>query len=95
LASKHLNVNHKSRKFLNEIVMPFYIVHQTIMVIFGFFVVQTGLIIILKYLIICGVSFAIIIALVMIIRQVNVLRFLFGMNLKKKTLPDRVSKDNQ
>ena len=95
LASKHLNFNHKSRKFLNDNVMPFYILHQTIMVIIGFFVVQTGLIIILKYLIISIVSFAIIIALVMIIRQLNILRFLFGMSLKKKKLPEKVSKNNQ
>ncbi len=92
-ASKHLNFNHKSRKFLNDIVMPFYVVHQTIIVIIGFYVVQTDLMILLKYLIICGISFAIIIALVMIIRQVNILRFLFGMSLKKKPLSNKVSKD--
>ena len=73
--------------------MPFYILHQTIMVIIGFFVVQTGLVIILKYLIISIVSFAIIIALVMIIRQVNILRFLFGMSLKKKKLAEEVIKN--
>ena len=89
LGSKHLNFNHKSRKFLNEIVMPFYVLHQTIIVIIGFFVIQTSLIIILEYLIISIVSFAIIIALVLIIREVNVLRFLFGMSLKKKKLPDQ------
>jgi peptidoglycan/LPS O-acetylase OafA/YrhL len=86
LASKHLNFNHKSRKFLNENVMPFYILHQTIIVIIGFLIVQTGLIIILKYLIICIISFAIIIALVMVIRQFNILRVLFGMSLKKKKI---------
>jgi len=95
LGSKHLNFNRKSRKFLNDIVMPFYVLHQTIIVIFGFFIVQTSLIIILKYLIISIVSFAIIIALVLIIREVNVLRFLFGMSLKKKKLPDKLSKDNE
>ena len=75
--------------------MPFYVVHQTIIVIIGFFIVQTTLMIILKYLIISIVSFTIIIALVLIIRKVNVLRFLFGMALKKKKLPDRVSKDHE
>ncbi|MFX1433220.1 MAG: acyltransferase family protein [Promethearchaeota archaeon] len=89
LGSKHLNFNHKSRKFLNESVMPFYVLHQTVIVIIGFFVVQTSLIIILKYLIISIVSFAIIIALVFIIRRLNVLRFLFGMSFKKKKLPDQ------
>ena len=92
---KHLNFNHKSRKFLNEIVMPFYVLHQTIMVIIGFFVVQTSLIIILKFLIISTVSFVIIIGLILIIRKGNILRLLFGMNLKKKEIPDRMSKVNE
>lgn len=95
LGSKHLNFNHKSRKFLNEIVMPFYVLHQTVMIIIGFFVVQKSVTIILKFYIISTVSFVIIMALIMIIRQVNILRFLFGMNLKKKKIPDTMSKDNQ
>jgi len=94
LASKHLNFNHKSRKFLNEIVMPFYILHQTIIVIIGFFVIQTSFLIITEYLLISYLSFIIIITLVLIIRKVNALRFLFGMSLKKKKLPRKVSKDN-
>ncbi|MHA1912824.1 MAG: acyltransferase family protein [Promethearchaeota archaeon] len=84
LGSKHLNFNHKSRKFLNDIVMPFYILHQTIIVIIGFFIVQLDLIMFLKYIIISSVSFVIVIGLVMIIKKINVLRFLFGMGLKKK-----------
>ncbi|NVM35105.1 MAG: acyltransferase, partial [Candidatus Lokiarchaeota archaeon] len=84
LGSKHLNFDHKSRKFLNGIVMPFYVLHQTIIVIIGFFIVQLDMIIILKYLIISVVSFALVIGLVLIIKQINILRFLFGMSLKKK-----------
>jgi peptidoglycan/LPS O-acetylase OafA/YrhL len=84
LGSKHLNFNHKSRKILNEIVMPFYVLHQTIIIIIGFFVIQTGLIILLEYLIISIVSFAIIIGLVLVIKQINFLRLLFGMSLKRK-----------
>jgi hypothetical protein len=84
LASKYLNFNHKSRKFLNEIVMPFYVLHQTIIVIIGFYIVSLELSILIKYLIISSLSFVIVIGLVLIIRKVNILRFLFGMRLKKK-----------
>ena len=86
LGSKHLNRDHKSRKFLNDIVMPFYVLHQTIIVIIGFFIVQLDMIILLKYLIISGVSFGIVIGLVLIIKKLNILRFLFGMSLKKKNV---------
>ncbi|MHA2392786.1 MAG: acyltransferase family protein [Promethearchaeota archaeon] len=81
---KHLNVNNKSRKFLNEIVMPFYVLHQTIIVLIGFFVVKLDTIIIVKYLIISSSSLFIILGLVLLIRKVNILRFLFGMRLKRK-----------
>lgn len=64
--------------------MPFYVLHQTIIVIIGFFIVQLDLIIIVKYLIISVVSFAIIVGLVLIIKKINIFRFLFGMSLKKK-----------
>ncbi|MHA2129238.1 MAG: acyltransferase family protein, partial [Promethearchaeota archaeon] len=84
LGSKHLNFNHKSRKFLNDIVMPFYVLHQTIIIIIGFFIVQLDLIISVMYLIISSISFIIIIGLVLVIRKINVLRFLFGMSLKRK-----------
>jgi peptidoglycan/LPS O-acetylase OafA/YrhL len=89
LGSRKLNFNHKSRRFLNDIVMPFYIIHQTIIVIIGFFIVQLDLMIFLKYLIISSISFVIIIGLVIAIKQLNVTRFLFGMGLKNK----RVEKD--
>jgi len=85
LGSKHLNFNHKSRKFLNDIVMPFYVVHQTIIIVIGFFIVQLDFAIFVKYFIISFLSFIIIIGLVYIIRKFNVLRFLFGMSLKKKS----------
>ncbi|MHA2009032.1 MAG: acyltransferase family protein [Promethearchaeota archaeon] len=88
LGSKHLNFNHKSRKFLNDIVMPFYVLHQTIIIIIGFFIVQLDLIISVMYLIISSISFIIIIGLVLVIRKINVLRFLFGMSLKRKKNSD-------
>jgi peptidoglycan/LPS O-acetylase OafA/YrhL len=94
LGSKHLNFNHKSRKFLNDIVMPFYVLHQTIIVIIGFFIVQLDLIVIVKYLIISIVSFTIIIGLVLLIKEVNILRFLFGMSLKKKNAVKEKSEDH-
>ena len=86
LGSKHLNFDHKSRKFLNDIVMPFYILHQFILLLVGFFVIQLELMILLKYLIIGSISFVIIMGLVLLIRKVNVLRFVFGMRLMKKNI---------
>ncbi|MFX1338714.1 MAG: acyltransferase family protein [Promethearchaeota archaeon] len=87
LGRKFLYFYHKSLKFLNEIVLPFYILHQSVIIVVDFYVLGLDLTIPVKYLIICSVSFVIIMGLILIIRKVNVLRFLFGMRLIKKDIP--------
>ena len=84
LGRKFLSFNHKWLKFLNELVLPFYVLHQTVIVVMAFYVVGLNLIVIVKFLIIVLASFAIISLLLAPIRQINVLRFLFGMRLKKR-----------
>lgn len=80
---RFLSFKHKLLEFLNELVLPFYILHQTVIVAIAFFVVGLNLIAIEKYLIIILASFSIASALLLPIRQLNLLRFLFGMGSKK------------
>lgn len=78
--SKYINFNNGLLKYSNEAVLPFYILHQTIIVIIGFYIASWDVGIILKYLILSTVSFALIIALYdLVIKRVKILRFLFGM----------------
>jgi len=81
---RFLSFKHKLLGFSNELVLPFYILHQTIIVAIAFFVVSLNLIAIGKYLIIILASFSIVGILLLPIRQFNVLRFLFGMKFKKR-----------
>ena len=76
---KHLTRNTRYLQPLNEAVMPFYVLHQSILIYVGYFVVQSDIPDAAKWLIIAATSFAIIIGLIAVIRRVNVLRFLFGM----------------
>ncbi|WP_287585915.1 acyltransferase family protein [Candidatus Borrarchaeum sp.] len=85
LGRKFLSFNHRYLQFSNELVLPFYVLHETVIVAVAFFVVSLNLIVMVKYFIIFSVSFAIISLLLIPIRQINVLRFLFGMRLKKKS----------
>jgi glucan biosynthesis protein C len=61
--------------------MPFYIIHQTLVVVIGFYVVKwkTGLAI--KYLLIVTATFLSTLLLFEVIRRANFTRFLFGMKL--------------
>jgi glucan biosynthesis protein C len=85
LASRFLDFNNRFLGYANEAVLPFYILHQTIILIIGFFVVQWSMGIAPKYFIIASTSFvAIMVIYELLVRRINVLRFLFGMRLKRK-----------
>ena len=89
--SRYLNFNNRFLGYANEAVLPFYILHQTVILIIGFFVVQWSMGIAPKYFIIASTSFVAIMAIYeLLVRRVNVLRFLFGMRLKKKPTEPRI-----
>lgn len=68
-----------------EAVLPFYILHQTVIIVTGYYVVQWDCDPALKYLAIALISFSLIVALYdLLIRRFNLLRFLFGMRIRKK-----------
>lgn len=82
LGKKFLDFNHRNLNELNQGILPFYILHQTVIVIFGYFVVQWDLSILEKFFIIFTASFIVTIGLYQIIRRNNMLRFFFGMKRK-------------
>jgi hypothetical protein len=79
---QHLNFNTPLLKYANEAVLPFYILHQTVIVTLGYFVVQWSIPSLLKFFFTLTASFLISMGLYeLIVRRVNLLRFLFGMKL--------------
>jgi peptidoglycan/LPS O-acetylase OafA/YrhL len=82
---KHLTRNTPFLQRANEAVLPFYVLHQSVLIVVGYFVVQWDFPAGLKWLIIAPLSFAIIIGLIEILRRVNVLRFMFGMKLLRQS----------
>jgi peptidoglycan/LPS O-acetylase OafA/YrhL len=85
MASKYLNGTNKFLIYANEAILPFYILHQTVIIVIGFYVVQWNTSVLVKYLFVMPASFIVIMAIYeLLIRRVNILRFLFGMRSKKK-----------
>ncbi len=85
---QHLNFSTPRLTYANEAVLPFYILHQTVILGVGYFVVQWPIPDLLKWLIVLPVSFAIIMVLYeFLVRRVNVLRVLFGMKPKASVAP--------
>lgn len=81
-ASKHLNMNNPVLKYANQAVLPFYILHQTVIVVVGYFIKDWPWPILPKYAILAVTSFTIIVLIYeAAIKRSKSLRFLFGMKI--------------
>tara|TARA_R110000764_G_scaffold38539_6_gene85624 strand:- start:26 stop:1171 length:1146 start_codon:yes stop_codon:yes gene_type:complete len=85
-AQFYLNKTPQWLRLSNELIYPFYIFHQTVIVVIGFYVInwQTSILIkiisllFLSLITTCGIC-------LFIIKPFNLFRFLFGLKLKGKT----------
>jgi surface polysaccharide O-acyltransferase-like enzyme len=77
---KHLNTSSSMLQYLNKAVFPFFIIHQTIIVAIGYWIVQLQASILTKYLLlsICS-SIVIYILYEFVIKRTKLTRFLYGM----------------
>ncbi len=77
---KHLTGSKPILSYANEAVLPFYILHQTVLLSVGYFVIQWNIPYLLRWVIIFAISFPVIMALYEFgIRRFNVMRIPFGM----------------
>lgn len=86
---KYLNKKSKLLSYMNTAVYPFYILHQTVIVIIAYYVVRTKDAVALKICFLVIVCFMIsILTYHLFIRPYNIMRFLFGMKQKPKALKE-------
>jgi hypothetical protein len=84
-AKQYLNVNSAFRRLANEAIYPFYLLHQPVIVVIGFFIVRCDISVFLKAVIIIFSSFTVIALLYwFMIRPFNFLRVVFGMKILRK-----------
>ena len=84
LAMTHLNFSNKWLAYGNETIMPFYLIHQPVIIVIAYFVVQWQAGIPLKLLAILIGSFLITLGLVeLLIRPFKPMRRLFGMKARR------------
>lgn len=92
--ARYLNFNNRVLKYANEAVLPFYILHQTVIVIVGFFIAGWIWGVPAKYLFLTTTSFALIMLLYELIKRVNPLRFLFGLKPKRRPALSQLASSN-
>ncbi len=79
-AAAHLSFSSPFLRRANEAVLPFYILHQPVILLVGYFIVQWELPILVKYPLIMVICLPIILGLYgWVVSRVSVLRYLFGM----------------
>ena len=85
---RYLTANRRLLAYANEGVLPFYILHQPVILVLGYFVIPLPLSILAKYLIIAPLAFGITLGLYEFgVRRVNPVRRVFGLKLRKPATP--------
>lgn len=79
LAATKLNFSHKYLQLANQAVLPVYILHQTVIVVFGYFIVSISINIWVKFFMLTALAIPFSLVLFRVIRKNAVLRFVFGM----------------
>jgi glucan biosynthesis protein C len=79
---RYMTKNTRFLKYSSEAVMGFYILHQTVLLVIGYFIVKWGISDFAKWVLITAVSFLVIMVVYeFVVRRVHFLRFLCGMKL--------------
>ncbi|AZU62664.1 acyltransferase family protein [Neobacillus mesonae] len=85
LGDKFLNFSNGTLKYTSQASMPFYVLHQPIIIILGFFIYNLDWAVPVKVVFLVPLTFLMIMFLYhFIIRKVNLLRVLFGLKSVKK-----------
>lgn len=84
-AQKYLNFDNKWRKYLNEAIYPVYLLHQPIILIIGYQLMNLQLGVLTKVLIMLGSASVMVFLIYMLVWRFNALRFIFGMHMRKRT----------
>jgi peptidoglycan/LPS O-acetylase OafA/YrhL len=84
-ANRKLKFTNRFLSYSNEAALPFYILHQPVILVIGFFIFSWTWYPWLKWIFLLVTSFIVIMLVYhFIVRPFNPVRFLFGMKLKKK-----------
>lgn len=84
-AIRYLNWGSRALTYANQAVYPFYIFHQTVIIIIGYYVIQGPSSIVLKFITIFGCTFLFIFLLYeTLLKRTRITRLLFGIKLQQE-----------
>lgn len=84
LARRFLNFSNRFLRYANGAVLPFYVIHETPVILIGFYVTKWDMGVLPKYTINALLALIATIIIYELIKRTNITRFLFGMRLKTR-----------
>jgi glucans biosynthesis protein C len=88
LAMRFFNFSNKVLQYANEAILPFYIIHEPVIVIIAFFVLAWDIPTGVKYVFVSTAALLVTLALFeLLIRRIKPIRWLFGMKTSQPHLP--------
>ena len=86
LGLRYLSWDHPFRNYANVAVLPFYMLHQTIIVVIAYFMIDWNIGVGLQFVVLLAVSFVAIMSIYeALIRRLRPLRVLFGLSVTKRS----------
>jgi glucans biosynthesis protein C len=80
LGRKFLSFNHRALRYMSEASLPFYILHQPIVLLIGFWIAGWQIGVLPKFMVLSLISFtAIALLYELFVRRIDLLRFFFGL----------------
>lgn len=86
---KHFNFNNSVLKYTNEAVYPFYIVHQTVTVVAGYYLISWDIPVFPKFLVITGLTIGFSWIIYETVKRNNFTRILFGLKMRTSIQAER------
>jgi glucan biosynthesis protein C len=84
-ARKYLNINSEFRKIANEAIYPFYLLHQPVIVVTGYYIVNWNVPAIIKFALILTISFFVTVSIYQLfIQRIKFFRIIFGLKPKSR-----------
>jgi peptidoglycan/LPS O-acetylase OafA/YrhL len=91
-AKHYLNFDSGFRKHANEAIFPFYLLHQPVIVVVGYFITRLDIAVLWKVILITLISFTTITGIYwLVIRRINFLRVIFGMKMVRNEKNETIS----
>ncbi len=86
LGVRLLNFDSGLRRYATDAVLPVYILHQTLIIVIGYYLIRWDVPVVAKYLCVVVAVFLSALAIYEVARRINVTRFLFGIKARKPSL---------